>query len=239
MGGVEGGWTGRHGVGWWEKMVPGGVLNTQEKGLQLRMLPAVPSARPPGTATWHCHQPPPLAARLPVILLASSLSFHPFSSHHSLFSLLRSPQSFTPSAPHPWWPPLLPRSPPASSLAHFRVTPAAPHPCCRPPPAPQADFVEKSVPVLPISGWMGDNLIKKSTNMTWWNGCDAECPDKKKVHITTLLEALNDFVQVTRASFHPSPPPIPLLAPCGGGCQLGAGGCLLAPWPAWPSGWPA
>ena len=27
------------------------------------------------------------------------------------------------------------------------------------------DFVEKSVPVLPISGWMGDNLIKKTTNM--------------------------------------------------------------------------
>jgi len=34
------------------------------------------------------------------------------------------------------------------------------------------DFVEKSVPVLPISGWMGDNLIKKSENMGWWSGQD-------------------------------------------------------------------
>ena len=32
------------------------------------------------------------------------------------------------------------------------------------------DFVEKCVPVLPISGWMGDNLIKKSEKMTWWVG---------------------------------------------------------------------
>ena len=60
------------------------------------------------------------------------------------------------------------------------------------------DFVEKSVPVLPISGWMGDNLIKKSTNMTWWNGCDVEAPDGAKVHIETLLDAMNTFVQVGR-----------------------------------------
>merc|ERR1711975_135125 len=34
------------------------------------------------------------------------------------------------------------------------------------------DFVEKSVPALPISGWQGDNLLEKSTNMDWWKGCD-------------------------------------------------------------------
>merc|ERR1719428_1114508 len=28
------------------------------------------------------------------------------------------------------------------------------------------DFVLKSTPVMPISGWIGDNLLKKSTNMT-------------------------------------------------------------------------
>merc|ERR1712048_1314260 len=27
------------------------------------------------------------------------------------------------------------------------------------------DFIEKNTPVLPISGWMGDNLLKKSDNM--------------------------------------------------------------------------
>ena len=42
------------------------------------------------------------------------------------------------------------------------------------------DFVEKNTPVLPISGWMGDNLTKKSTNMTWWKGMDIEVADQKK-----------------------------------------------------------
>jgi elongation factor 1-alpha len=58
------------------------------------------------------------------------------------------------------------------------------------------DFVEKSVPILPISGWMGDNLIAKSTNMTWWNGTDVAAVDGAKIHIDTLLDALNGFVQV-------------------------------------------
>jgi len=32
------------------------------------------------------------------------------------------------------------------------------------------DFVETAVPVIPISGWQGDNLLKKSTNMKWLEG---------------------------------------------------------------------
>merc|ERR1712241_1446162 len=35
------------------------------------------------------------------------------------------------------------------------------------------DFIDKNVPVLPISGWCGDNLIKPTTNMDWWKGVDA------------------------------------------------------------------
>ncbi|KAL4443320.1 hypothetical protein ABPG75_011057 [Micractinium tetrahymenae] len=58
------------------------------------------------------------------------------------------------------------------------------------------DFVEKSVPILPISGWMGDNLIKKSEKMAWWSGADVIATDGQKVHIDTLLEGLNNFVQV-------------------------------------------
>merc|ERR1712193_140883 len=34
------------------------------------------------------------------------------------------------------------------------------------------DFIEKNTPMLPISGWMGDNLLKKSSNMDWWKGAD-------------------------------------------------------------------
>ena len=56
-------------------------------------------------------------------------------------------------------------------------------------------FVEKSVPIIPISGWLGDNLIKKSENMTWYNGTDVEYP-QGKVHVHTLLDALNDMATV-------------------------------------------
>jgi len=56
------------------------------------------------------------------------------------------------------------------------------------------EFVEKSVPFLPISGWKGDNLIKASTNMGWWKGTDIEVPGKGKKHITTLFDALEEMV---------------------------------------------
>ncbi|KAK3287439.1 hypothetical protein CYMTET_5048 [Cymbomonas tetramitiformis] len=55
------------------------------------------------------------------------------------------------------------------------------------------DFVEQSVPVLPISGWCGDNLLSKSTNMGWWEGVDV-LRGKDKVHIDCLKDALNEFV---------------------------------------------
>merc|ERR1712196_558624 len=41
------------------------------------------------------------------------------------------------------------------------------------------DFVAKSVPVLPISGWMGDNLLKKSDKMPWWSGQEIEAKGGK------------------------------------------------------------
>mmetsp|Transcript_9947 Transcript_9947/g.14403 ORF Transcript_9947/g.14403 Transcript_9947/m.14403 type:complete len:82 (-) Transcript_9947:5-250(-) len=56
------------------------------------------------------------------------------------------------------------------------------------------DFVEKSVPVLPISGWMGDNLNQKSDKMSWWSGMDVETPHGK-IHVHTLYDALNDMVK--------------------------------------------
>merc|ERR1711924_399364 len=58
------------------------------------------------------------------------------------------------------------------------------------------DFVAKSVPVLPISGWMGDNLLKKSEKMNWWSGVDVETEKNGKVHVHTLKDALNDMVDV-------------------------------------------
>ena len=58
------------------------------------------------------------------------------------------------------------------------------------------DYVEKCVPVLPISGWNGDNLLKKSDKMGWWSGVDVEdyMGSGKKFHIDCLLDVLNDMV---------------------------------------------
>lgn len=56
------------------------------------------------------------------------------------------------------------------------------------------DFVSKSVPVIPISGWVGDNLIAKSPKMAWWKGMDVAV-GKEKVHIETLTDALEKMVK--------------------------------------------
>jgi len=56
------------------------------------------------------------------------------------------------------------------------------------------DFIDSSVPIIPISGWMGDNLIKKSDKMAWWNGNDVNNGVGEKVHVDTLLDALEKMV---------------------------------------------
>lgn len=60
-------------------------------------------------------------------------------------------------------------------------------------------LIEKGVVFLPISGYKGDNLIKKSENMSWWNGTDVQLPKSAgggTIHIETLAEALNNFVRL-------------------------------------------
>jgi len=61
-------------------------------------------------------------------------------------------------------------------------------------------FVETSVPFMPISGWIGDNLIKKSENMPWWNGAEVVLPNKNKITINTLKEALEQMVMIPERS---------------------------------------
>merc|ERR1712146_365295 len=51
------------------------------------------------------------------------------------------------------------------------------------------DFIEKNTPMMPISGWMGDNLLKKSDNMAWWKGAEM-------LHIDTLYDALDKMCRV-------------------------------------------
>merc|ERR1712196_511223 len=51
------------------------------------------------------------------------------------------------------------------------------------------DFVEKNVPIIPISGYQGDNLIKESTNMDWWKGKEVPVMGSdKKVKVHTVLD---------------------------------------------------
>merc|ERR1711920_212804 len=57
------------------------------------------------------------------------------------------------------------------------------------------DFVEGGVPYMPISGWMGDNLLKKSDNMAWWKGADITL-GSEKIHVDTLLHCFNDMCRV-------------------------------------------
>jgi len=58
-------------------------------------------------------------------------------------------------------------------------------------------FVNEKVPFLPISGWAGDNLMKKSEKMRWWNGVDIKTATSS-VHIDTLYDALDKFATVPK-----------------------------------------
>ena len=56
------------------------------------------------------------------------------------------------------------------------------------------DQIKNNIPVIPLSGFVGDNLIKKSENMPWWKGCDVVNADGDKIHVDTLLDALDKMV---------------------------------------------
>eukprot|EP00297_Palpitomonas_bilix_P008128 CAMPEP_0113879092 /NCGR_PEP_ID=MMETSP0780_2-20120614/7042_1 /TAXON_ID=652834 /ORGANISM="Palpitomonas bilix" /LENGTH=469 /DNA_ID=CAMNT_0000865627 /DNA_START=75 /DNA_END=1486 /DNA_ORIENTATION=- /assembly_acc=CAM_ASM_000599 len=78
-------------------------------------------------------------------------------------------------------------------------------------------FETNQIPIIPISGWMGDNLIKKGDskgqdNMPWWKGTTVKLPDgKTEIQVNCLLDALNDMVTLP-------PPPLekPLRMPVSG-----------------------
>jgi len=55
------------------------------------------------------------------------------------------------------------------------------------------DQVEGGVPYMPISGWMGDNLLKKSENMAWWKGADVKTQKGENCHVDTIQDCLNDM----------------------------------------------
>jgi elongation factor 1-alpha len=58
--------------------------------------------------------------------------------------------------------------------------------------------INKRTPIIPISGWMGDNLCSKSAKMPWWKGMQIIRIDnegnKSKVQVDTLLDAFEKMV---------------------------------------------
>lgn len=61
----------------------------------------------------------------------------------------------------------------------------------------------KTVPVLPVSGWHGDNMIEPSANMPWYKGWEVEYKDTGKQTGKTLLEALDNIPLPARPSSKP------------------------------------
>jgi len=55
------------------------------------------------------------------------------------------------------------------------------------------DFVDGKTPVLPISGWKGDNLLTQSENMAWWKGVKVTDVDNTAHELFTLFTTLDLF----------------------------------------------
>jgi len=71
------------------------------------------------------------------------------------------------------------------------------------------DMVEKNIPFLPISGWMGDNLLKMEDskgvkNMDWWSGTDVAVGEET-IHVNVLYDFLD---KVCRVPARPSDAPM-------------------------------
>ncbi|AYV78014.1 MAG: elongation factor 1 alpha long form [Edafosvirus sp.] len=71
-------------------------------------------------------------------------------------------------------------------------------------------FVMESVPILPISGFQGDNLIDKSDKMPWWKGTEVKAGDETCT-VTTVYDALDNYVKIPKRS-----PDLPLRMPVSG-----------------------
>lgn len=60
----------------------------------------------------------------------------------------------------------------------------------------QKSFVTNSVPVIPISAWLGDNLLNQSENMPWYSGQTSKSVSGTDVNVVTMMDALDKFVQL-------------------------------------------
>jgi len=59
------------------------------------------------------------------------------------------------------------------------------------------EFVKNCVPFMPISGWIGDNLLEPSKNMAWWKGTVVKSA-KKPVDCQCLVDCLEKMVKIPK-----------------------------------------
>lgn len=51
-------------------------------------------------------------------------------------------------------------------------------------------YKPEQIAMIPLSGWLGDNMIEGTTNMPWWKGCEVVRTSGNKV-VKTLIEAID------------------------------------------------
>jgi elongation factor 1-alpha len=59
-------------------------------------------------------------------------------------------------------------------------------------------FVEQSCPIIPYSGFQGENLTKTTDKMPWWKGADVVTRSGQKVNVVTMVEALEKYVEIPK-----------------------------------------
>ena len=62
----------------------------------------------------------------------------------------------------------------------------------------KAGYKPKKVPFIPMSGFKGENLTETTENMPWYKGFEVNINPKTKVKGVTLVDALNNVVQVPK-----------------------------------------
>jgi elongation factor 1-alpha len=59
------------------------------------------------------------------------------------------------------------------------------------------DQIESEIPIIPMAGFHGENILKKSEKMPWWKGVTVKiAATKGECKVDCLLDALNDMVNL-------------------------------------------
>jgi elongation factor 1-alpha len=59
------------------------------------------------------------------------------------------------------------------------------------------DQIEKEIPIIPMAGFHGQNILKRSEKMPWWKGVDVKIATTGgECHVECLLDALNEMVNL-------------------------------------------